>query len=32
MSAGLLLLVAGVWVIAQLLGGQALQRIGVFKP
>lgn len=32
MSAGVLLLLAGTWVIAQLLGGHALERIGVIRP
>lgn len=32
MKSGLLLVIAGVWVVAQVFGGRALQRLGVIAP
>ena len=31
-AGGVLLVIAGIWVVAQVLGGDALKRIGVIKP
>lgn len=31
-ASGVLLLLAGVWVLAQLFGGHALERVGILKP
>lgn len=31
-SAGVLLMVAGAWVLCQVLAGDALSRLGVIKP
>lgn len=32
MNGGILLMVAGTWVLCQIFGGQALQRLGILAP
>ena len=32
MNGGLLLVVAGTWVLCQVFGGKALQRLGILPP